>query len=176
MSKKKCFFFFFGDFFYHTKSDTIQERCIPKWRAETAECPQCRKNSHIHTHRHTHTHKHTHGTHTPIDIHYNINNVSAGKWISFWLFFWPNTVKLEWWGEDQSFDIIFIFLNLSFIFITYLWKFMDMHVFGLKYSINLYFFYKILFLQCFYIYLKALRYIWKLNEASKWCSFQDLTL
>ncbi len=48
------------------------------------------KNTHTHTHRHTHTHTHTHtrthGTHTPIDIHYNINNVSAGKLISFWLF------------------------------------------------------------------------------------------
>ncbi len=92
----------------HTKSDTIQKRCILKWRAETAECLQCRKNSHTHAHTHTHT-----CTHTTIDIHYNINNVSAGKLISFWLF-WPNTVKFEWWGKDQWFDIIFL---CSFFFL-----------------------------------------------------------
>ncbi len=48
------------------------------------------KNTHTHTHRHTHTHTHTQHAHMvhipPIDIHYNINNVSAGKLISFWLF------------------------------------------------------------------------------------------
>ncbi len=35
------------------------------------------EKTHISIHTGTHTHKH--GTHTPIDIHYNIYNVSAGK-------------------------------------------------------------------------------------------------
>ncbi len=42
--------------------------------------PMQKKKTHIpiHTGTHTNTDKHTHGTHTPIYIHYNINNVSAG--------------------------------------------------------------------------------------------------
>ncbi len=36
MSEKKQHFLGGVDFFYHTKSDTIQERCILKQRAETA--------------------------------------------------------------------------------------------------------------------------------------------
>ncbi len=55
--------------------------------------------------------------------------------------------------------ISYNFYIFKFIFYIY-YTFMGMHEFGLKYSINLYiFFYKILFLKCFYIYMKALRYI-----------------
>ncbi len=48
-------------FFFHTKSDTIQKRCILN---EGWDCRMhsMQKNTHTHTHRHTHTH-HTHTQH-----------------------------------------------------------------------------------------------------------------
>ncbi len=50
-------------FFFHTKSDTIQKRCILKRRAETAECTQCKKHTYPYTQAHTHTHTHAHMVH-----------------------------------------------------------------------------------------------------------------
>ncbi len=56
-------------YYYNTKSDTIQEDAYSKEWLRLHNVPNAEK---------THIPINT-GTHTPIDIHYNINNVSAGK-------------------------------------------------------------------------------------------------
>ncbi len=67
---KKNSFFEGVDFFYHTKSDTIQERCILKQRAENCiMSPMQKKLTYLYTQAHTGTHTHTTHTHTGTHTH-----------------------------------------------------------------------------------------------------------
>ncbi len=174
MSEKDSFFFF-GDRFFLT----IQNLPLSRKDAYSNEglglqnVPNAKKNSHNHTHRHTHTN---------IDIHYNINNVSAGKWIILTFFDQTqfnlsNEVKTNYlisYFKMYCLYLLHIF-EYAYIWIQILYKYLFIFT---KYSfknVYIYMYMCICVYICICICMKALIYVWKLIEASSWCSFKDFT-
>lgn len=107
-----CIFYYIR-FFWYTKSskDAYPNDGLRLQNILNAE------NTHIHARTHTNTH--THGTHTLIEAHYNMNDVNAGKLLSFCHFF-NVTVKFEWCGGGQWVYIIFEFLNILYIYYIFM--------------------------------------------------------
>ncbi len=98
-------------------------------------------------------------THTPIETFNNM--FQLGNYCHF-DFFFNLTVKFEWCGGDQWVYIIFIFLNIFYIYYICI------------YIVHKYVWIKIQYqLKKIYIFF-MFSYTWKLkklNEASSWCRF-----